>query len=197
MSRRFRPKIRVYGNHRHGCSFKLQSIVLLYEMTWNCRATKLLSEIFKILKITKNHLSFQHFFFFFNIFPLEIKIFNKKVYSSEGNGWWISVQNFKSIYSKMAEMWHKTCHKHTFHVISGPYRDFPFFTDFDASKGVLESFFAFFAKIWLNNMYHSSKSRNYFYFTFFSWWPETRAALRCDDWGNEDHLRSILSIQRP
>ena len=36
------------------------------------------------------------------------------------------------------------------HVISGLYRDFPnffFFTDFDSSKSVLGSFFAFFAKI--------------------------------------------------
>ena len=38
----------------------------------------------------------------------------------------------------------------TFDVISGLYRDFPnfvFLTDFDASKSVLVSFFAFFAKI--------------------------------------------------
>ena len=40
--------------------------------------------------------------------------------------------------------------KNTFHVISGFYRDFPkfvFLTDFDASKSVVGSFFAFFAKI--------------------------------------------------
>ena len=38
----------------------------------------------------------------------------------------------------------------TFHVISGLYRDFPnfyFFADFNDSKSVLGSFFAFFAKI--------------------------------------------------
>ena len=29
----------------------------------------------------------------------------------DGNGWWISVQIFKSISSKMAELWHKTCWK--------------------------------------------------------------------------------------
>ena len=49
-----------------------------------------------------------------------------------------------------------------FHVISGLYLDFPnlfFFTDFDASKSVLGSFFAFFAKIWPKNMHRSSKSR--------------------------------------
>ena len=52
----------------------------------------------------------------------------------------------------------------TFHVISGLDRDFPnfiFLTDFDASKSVLGSFFAFFAKIWPKNMYHTSKSRNF------------------------------------
>ena len=48
--------------------------------------------------------------------------------------------------------------------------EFCFLTDFDASKSVLGSFFAFFAKIWPNNMYRSSKSR--FFFTFFTWWPE-------------------------
>ena len=37
----------------------------------------------------------------------------------------------------------------TFHVISGLHREFPnsIFTDYDASKSVLGSFFAFFAKI--------------------------------------------------
>ena len=29
----------------------------------------------------------------------------------DGSGWWICVQNFKSISSKMAELWHKTCWK--------------------------------------------------------------------------------------
>ena len=62
----------------------------------------------------------------------------------------------------------------TFHVISGLYRDFPnfvFWPIFDASESVLGSFFAFFAKIWLKNMYRSSKSR-FFCLTFFTWWPE-------------------------
>ena len=38
------------------------------------------------------------------------------------------------------------------------FSEFCFLTDFDASKSVLGSFFAFFAKIWLKNMYRSSKS---------------------------------------
>ena len=39
------------------------------------------------------------------------------------------------------------------------FSEFCFLTDFDASKSVLESFFAFFAKTWPKNMYRSSKSR--------------------------------------
>ena len=57
----------------------------------------------------------------------------------------------------------------TLHVISGLCRDFPnfvFLTDFDASKSVLGSFYAFFANIWPKNMYHSSKSR-FFLFDLF------------------------------
>ena len=46
-----------------------------------------------------------------------------------------------------------------------------FLTDFDASKSVLGSFFAFFAKIWPKNMHRSSKS-HFFCSTFFTWWPD-------------------------
>ena len=51
------------------------------------------------------------------------------------------------------------------------FSEFYFLTDFDASKSVLGSFFAFFAKIWPKNMYRSSKSR-FFLLTFFTWWPD-------------------------
>ena len=54
-------------------------------------------------------------------------------------------------------------------------RDFPnfiFLTDFDASKSVLGSFFASFAKIWPKNMYRSSKSRDFFAWPFYTWWPD-------------------------
>ena len=56
------------------------------------------------------------------------------------------------------------------------FSEFYFLTDFDASKGVLGSFFAFFAKIWPKNMYRSSKSRNFFAWPFLpgdlTWpWP--------------------------
>ena len=46
------------------------------------------------------------------------------------------------------------------------FSEFCFLTDFDASKSVLGSFFAFFAKIWPKNMYRSSKSRFFFFDLF-------------------------------
>ena len=46
------------------------------------------------------------------------------------------------------------------------FSEFCFLTDFDASKSVLGSFFAFFVRIWPKNMYRSSKSRNFFVWPF-------------------------------
>ena len=58
--------------------------------------------------------------------------------------------------------------KGTFHVISGLNSDFLiFFIDFDASKTVLGSFFAFVAKIWPKSMYRSSKSRFFLFDLFY------------------------------
>ena len=105
---------------------------------------------------------FPTFLFFFKIFPLKIKIFKKPYNMLEVNGWLICTQNFKSISSKMAEIWRKTCQKQ---ALFTSFRDLTviflilFLTDFDASKSVLGSFFAFFAKIWPKNTYRSSKSR--------------------------------------
>ena len=142
-------------------------------------ATKLLSRILKMLKIPQHFQNIRQFFFFFKNFPLKIKIFKKPDYMLEGNGWWICVQNFKSISSKMAEIWHKTCQKQ---ALFTSFRDFTvifrilFLTDFDASKSVLGSFFAFFAKIWPKNTYRSSILRNFLAWPFLpgdlTWpWP--------------------------
>ena len=46
------------------------------------------------------------------------------------------------------------------------FSEFCFLTDFDASKSVSRSSFAFFAKICPKNMYRSSKSRNFFVWPF-------------------------------
>ena len=109
MFRRFRPKIRVYENHRHGCSFKATINFLL----WN--DVKLVGqrncylgfwEFWKFLKSSKicN-------IFFSKVSPSKSK-FPKKTYNMlEGNGWWMCPQNFKSISLKIAEIWRKTCQK--------------------------------------------------------------------------------------
>ena len=111
MCRRFRPKIRVYGNRRHGCSYKATINCLIWNDVelvglQNCYLG--FSKFWKLSKISK---MFDNFFFFFKIFPLKMKIFKKPYNMLEGNGWWICVHNFKSISSKMAEIWHKTCQK--------------------------------------------------------------------------------------
>ena len=178
MFRRFRPKIRVYGNRRHGCSFKATINCLIWNDVelvglQNCHLG--FSKFWKFIKISK----------IFNIFSFSKISFSKSKFSKktyymlEGNGWYICAQNFKSISSKMAEIWHKTCQKQ---ALFTSFRDFTWFsefyflTDFDASKSVLGSFFAFFAKIWPKNMYRSSKSRNFFAWPFLpgdlTWpWP--------------------------
>ena len=120
---RFRPKIRVYGNHRYGCSFKatinwliwndvelvgLQNCYLGISKFWKCR---------KISKIFNNFISF-----FSNFFTLKSNFFLKKPYNMlEGDGWWICAHNFKSKSSKMAEIWHKTCQKQ---ALFTSFRDF-------------------------------------------------------------------------
>ena len=52
------------------------------------------------------------------------------------------------------------------------FSEFYFFTDFEASKSVIGSFFTFFAKIWPKNMYHRSKYRIFFVRPYLTWWPE-------------------------
>ena len=120
MFRRFRPKIRVYGNQRHGCNFKATINCLIWNDVelvglQNCYLG--FSKFWKFPKISKIF----NIFFFFKIFSLKIKTFKKPYYMLEGNDWWICAQNFKSISSKMAEIWHKTCQKQS---LSTSFRDF-------------------------------------------------------------------------
>ena len=98
MFRRFRPKIRVYGNRCHGGSFKATINCLIWNDVelvglQNCYVG--LSKFRKFPKISKKNFSF-----FFKISTLKIKIFKKPYNMLEGNGWWICAQNFKSISSK-------------------------------------------------------------------------------------------------
>ena len=130
------------------------------------RATKLLSRIFKILKYPNKNINFQHLFFFFKNFPLRNKIFKKLYNMLEGNSWWIRIQNLKSISSKngwdIGNIKHVKNRHFSRHFGTWPrFFEFCFLKDFDASKSVFWSFFAFFAKIWPKNMYRTSKSRHF------------------------------------
>ena len=112
--------------------------------------------------------------FFIKIVPFKIQIFKKPYNMLEDNGWWISTQNFKSISSKMAEIWHKICQKQalftSFRDLTVIFR-FYFLTDFDASKSVLGSFFAFFAKIWPKTCIVALNHES-FLLDIFTWWPD-------------------------
>ena len=112
MFRRFRAKIRVYGNRRHGCSFK----AIINFLIWNDVELVGLQNCYlgfwKFWKFLKIFKMFDNFFFFFKMFPLKIKIFKKPDNMLEGNSWWICVQKFQvDIFKKMAEIWRKTCQK--------------------------------------------------------------------------------------
>ena len=121
MFRRFRSKIRVYGNRRHGCSFKATINFLIWNDVelvglQNCYLG--FWKFWKFLNISK---IFDNFFFLFQNCPPQNQNFQQTVNMLEGNGWWIYVQNFKSISSKMAEIWHKTCKKQ---ALFTSFRDF-------------------------------------------------------------------------
>ena len=84
MFRRFRLKIRVYGNRRHERSFKATINCLILNdgelvALQNCYLG--ISKFLKFRKFPKFS-----FFFFFKIFPLKIKIFKKPYNMLEGNG---------------------------------------------------------------------------------------------------------------
>ena len=121
MFRRFRPKIRVYGNRRHGCSFKATINCLIWNDVELVGLQNCYLRFSKFGKFPKKSKILNIFFFFFKIFPLKITIFKKPYCMLEGNGWWICAQDFKSISSKMAEIWHKTCQKQ---ALFTSFRDF-------------------------------------------------------------------------
>ena len=177
MFRRFRPKLRVYENRRHGCSFKATINFLIWNDVDLVGLQNCYLGFWKFWKFLKSFKIFNIFFLFQN-FPPQNQNFQKKSYNMlEGNGWWICPQNFKWISSKMAEIWWKTCKKNRHfsrHFGTLPWlSECYFLTDFDAFKGVLGSFFAFFLrksdlKTCIAAVNHEKKNC----LTFFTWWPE-------------------------
>ena len=110
MFRRFRPKIRVYGNRCHGCSFKATINFLIWNDVELVGLQNCYLGFCKFWKFTKISQIFKISFSFSKCSP-QNQNFQKPYNMLEGNGWWICAQNFNSISSKMAEIWHKTCQK--------------------------------------------------------------------------------------
>ena len=172
MFRRFRSKIRVYGNRHHGCSFKATINFLIWNYVelvglQNCYLG--FWKFWKFLKISK---IFDNLFFFFKIFPLKIKIFKKPYNMLEG--WWICTYDFKSISSKMAEIWHKTCQKQ---ALFTSFRDFTvifrilFFDRFWCFKKCFRVIFRVLCENWPKTCI-AALNHEFFCSTFFTWWPD-------------------------
>ena len=179
MFRRFRAKIRVYGNRRHGCSFKATINFLIWNDVvlvglQNCYLG--FSKFWKFLKIFK---IFNNFFSFSKFPPSKSKFSKNRSICSRA----MADEYVYKISSRYLQKWLRYDIKHvknrhfSRHFGTLPwFSEFYFLTDFDASKSVLGSFFAFFAKIWPKNMYRSSKSRIFFAWPFLpgdlTWpWP--------------------------
>ena len=114
-------------------------------------------------------------FFFFKIVPLNITIFKKTYHMLEGNGWWICAQNFKSVSSKMAEIWPKTCQKQALFTSFRDFTDIFLIVIFDwfwrFKKCLRVIFHVFLRKSDLKTCI-APLNHECFCLTFFSWWPE-------------------------
>ena len=92
----------------------------------------------------------------------------------EGNVSWICVQNFKSISSKMAEIYHKTCQKQalftSFSDLTVIFRFF--FWPILTLQKVFEGHFS--RSLWKSDLKTCIAALNHeiFCLTFFTWWPE-------------------------
>ena len=142
-------------------------------------ATKLLSRILKFWKFLKIFKIFDNFFSFSKCSP-QNQNFQKT--GQHVRGQWLMnmcTQFQVDIFKKWLryDIKHVKNRHFSRHFGTLPwFSEFYFLTDFDASKSVLGSFFAFFAKIWPKNMYRSSKSRIVFAWPFLpgdlTWpWP--------------------------
>ena len=149
----------------------MNTIINWTYMKWRriSRATKLLSRIFKILKILKKNPKKYPFFFFSRQFPPKSKFSKNRDICQR-------VMSHEYVYkmsSRYLQKWliynikHVKNWRFSRHFGTLPwFSEFRFLTDFDASKSILGLFFAFFAKIWPKNMYCSSISR-FFLFDLF------------------------------
>ena len=123
MFRRFRPTVGVYGNRRHGCSFKATINCLIWnDVEWVGRKTVISN--FRNFENDEKSQILNNLFSFSKFPPSYSKFSNKTWYMLNGNGWKMRVQSFKSKSFKMAALWvlwHKTCKKQ---ALFTSFRDF-------------------------------------------------------------------------
>ena len=155
MFRRFWSTKWVYGNRRHWCSFKATiNWLICNDVEWVGLQKCYLGFYFlwKKWKFSKRSI-----FLFLIQFPPN-QNFQKTVINVRGLCLMNMCTQFQVDIFKNG--WKHVKNRHfSRHFGTLPwFSEFCFLTDFDASKSVLGSFFAFFTKIWPKNMYHSSKS---------------------------------------
>ena len=176
MFRRFRSKIRVYGNRYHGCSFKATINFLIWKDVELVGLRNCYLGFWKFSKFPKSFKKFNIFFLFPKFSPSKSKFSKKTFKMLEVNGQWICVQNFKSISPKMAEIWHKPCQKQ---ALFTSFRDSTvifrilFFDRFWCFKKCFRVIFRvfFFRKSDLKTCI-AALNRDFFCLTFFTWWPD-------------------------
>ena len=168
MFRRFWPTKWVYGNGRHWCSFK----ATINWLIWNDVELVGLQNCYlgfsKCSKFWKFSKKCPIFFLFETVSPKSKNSKNRNLCQRV-----MSHEYVYKISSRYLQKWLRYNIKHvknsrfSRHFGTLPwFSEFRFLTDFDASKSILGSFFAFFAKIWPKNMYCSSKSRKKFVWPF-------------------------------
>ena len=88
MFHQFRPKIRVYGNRRDGCSCKATLNCLISHDIELVGLQNFYLGFSKCIKFSENFHFFNILFLFFKIFPFKIKMF-KKTYLQYVRGEWL------------------------------------------------------------------------------------------------------------
>ena len=144
-------------------------------MKWRTisRATQILSRSFGILNILKIPKIVDIFLSFSKISPSKSKFLTTKIVQHARWQWMVNMcKSFKSISSKTAELWYKSCQKRALFTSTAIFL-IVFFTDLDASKSVLV-IDALFAKLWLKMLKTSIAALNHeiFCLTFFTWLAE-------------------------
>ena len=173
MFRRFRAKIRVYGNRRHGCSFKATINFLIWNNVelvglQNCNLGFWKFRKLKTIKIFDNCFLFQNF---------NPQNHNFQKTGQHVRGKWLINMCTKfqvNIFKKWLRYDIKHVNNRHFHVISGLYHNFPnfiFWPILMLQKVFYGHFSRFLRKSDLKTCI-AALSYEIFCLTFFTWWPD-------------------------